>query len=295
MHATNSIYPRCARSAVNRIAFSKYIFAMCVLLCADSLSPVAGFVPYSHPSTHITSGAGVLAKGNIIHSSCTTELHQSSTTGEEFDLRPANKKNTLSTLSENYKQLTTDHYLLMAFLQAGFLASGADMATQMMEGGNPIDFSHVAAMATVASTFSGAINAVWLRQLEQAFPGKANKEVATKTLIHAVILASIINSAYLVGVPLFSTYFSSHHGTLHLLPLNIATVFKGWNFDEFLTLTKLEVAMFIPYNTLAFKFVPPQVRPLTHATISATFNVAVSAITLGYFDSWCERVISTIS
>jgi len=284
MREANSIYPRCPRSAVNMITFSKYMLSLCILSCAGSLSHVAGFAPYSHPSTHLTSGAGVLTKGNTVHSSCTIKLNQSSTTGEEFDMRPVNKKNTLSTLSDNYKQLTTDHYLLMAFLQAGFLASGADIATQTMES-NPIDFSHVAAMATVASTFSGAINAVWLRQLEQAFPGKANKEVATKTLIHAVILASIINSAYLVGVPLFSTCFSSHNGILHLLPLDIATVFKGWNFDEFLTLTKLEVAMFIPYNTLAFKFVPPQVRPLTHATISATFNVAVSAITLGYFDS----------
>ena len=43
-----------------------------------------------------------------------------------------------------------------------------------------------------------------------------------------------------------------------------------------------------------FKFVPPQVRPLTHAAISATFNVAVSAVTLGFFDTWCERAIHLI-
>ena len=55
---------------------------------------------------------------------------------------------------------------------------------------------------------------------------------------------------------------------------------------EFITLTKLEVCMFIPYNTLAFSFVPPRVRPLTHAMVSATFNVAVSAVTLGYWDAW---------
>ena len=47
----------------------------------------------------------------------------------------------------------------------------------------------------------------------------------------------------------------------------------------------------VPYNTIAFKFVPPQVRPLTHATVSATFNVAVSAVTLGYFDTWCDRAV----
>ena len=47
--------------------------------------------------------------------------------------------------------------------------------------------------------------------------------------------------------------------------------------------------MFIPYNALAFKLVPPQVRPLTHAMVSATFNIAVSAVTLGYWATWCDR------
>ena len=61
---------------------------------------------------------------------------------------------------------------------------------------------------------------------------------------------------------------------------------EGWTVPEFITLTKLEVCMFIPYNTLAFSFVPPRVRPLTHAMVSATFNVAVSAVTLGYWDAW---------
>ena len=44
-------------------------------------------------------------------------------------------------------------------------------------------------------------------------------------------------------------------------------------------------------DAIAFKFVPPRVRPLTHAMVSATFNVAVSAITLGYWDVWCQRVL----
>jgi len=272
---------------------SRYIFIVCVVSWIGSVSPVAGFVSYSQPYTHVSSSSADLTRKNIALSSCDIVLNQSSRVSE-YDLTSGSKESTSSTLSEKYSQLTTDHYLLMAFLQAAFLASGADIATQTMQGANPIDFSHVAAMATVASTFSGAINAVWLRQLEQAFPGTATKEVATKTLIHAVILASIINSAYLVGVPLFSTCFSSYNGVFLLPHMDMVTIFKGWNLDEFLTLTKLEVAMFIPYNTIAFKFVPPQIRPLTHASISATFNVAVSAITLGYFNTWCDKVFDII-
>jgi hypothetical protein len=180
----------------------------------------------------------------------------------------------------------------MAFFQAGCLASLADMATQFMESGS-IEYGHVAAMASVASTMSGAMNAFWLRQLEEAFPGTGTKEVASKTMIHAVILASIINSAYLVGVPLFHDYFFT--GTFELPPVDPEVIFQGWSTEEFFTLTKLEILMFIPYNTLAFKFVPPSIRPLTHASISATFNIAVSAITLGYFNVWCERAMSTFS
>lgn len=195
----------------------------------------------------------------------------------------------LSTISSKYKQLTTDYYLPMAFLQAGVLASSADMATQTMEHTGPIDFTHVAAMAAVASTMSGAANAVWLKQLESEFPGTGVKEVATKTMIHAVIIASIINSAYLVFVPMFTEYGFSPAA----FDLNV--IMSNWSWEEFIILTKLEILMFIPYNTVAFKFIPPSIRPLTHATISATFNIAVSAVTLGYFDVWCQRALNVVN
>jgi len=192
----------------------------------------------------------------------------------------------LARFSEAYRQRQKDCYLQMAFLQAGVLASCADLATQTMEVG-AVDFGHVAAMATVAAAMSGAANAAWLRQLEGAFPGNGTREVAYKTLIHALIIASIINSAYLAFVPFLATFVYHDGGAVD--PSTI--LFSGWSLDEFVTLTKLEVLMFIPYNTLAFKFVPPAVRPLTHAAISATFNVAVSAVTLGYFDRWCENAV----
>eukprot|EP00966_Prymnesium_polylepis_P243672 5634783-Prymnesium_polylepis.2 len=76
------------------------------------------------------------------------------------------------------------------------------MATQLMESGaaNP---GHVAAMATVAATMSGAANAVWLRQLEAAFPGTGGREVAAKTLIHAIVIGALgaaLEGASLEGV-----------------------------------------------------------------------------------------------
>ena len=88
----------------------------------------------------------------------------------------------LSLLSDRYSQLTKDHYFACAITQAGFLTSCADVITQTMEGAaGGLDLAHVAAMATVASSMSGGANAVWLRQLEDAFPGKGTQAVATKS------------------------------------------------------------------------------------------------------------------
>jgi hypothetical protein len=269
-------------------------------------------------SLHYGSGAlsTTTYKSNArSHRKFVRALNQSTRVGDSGDISSAASSNTeedgdllknfselpkqsggpLKAFSEGYSRLTSEHYLLMAFLQAGFLASVADVTTQTLEGASPLDMGHVAAMATVASTMSGVMNAVWLRQLEQAFPGTKTREVATKTLIHAILLASIINSAYLVGVPLFTEYTYNGSGGLSLPPMDPSILSGGWTLDEFIILTKLEVMMFIPYNTLAFKFIPPQVRPLTHAAVSAIFNIAISAVTLGYFDIWCERAMALIS
>eukprot|EP00978_Attheya_sp_CCMP212_P006754 scaffold15648_cov53-Attheya_sp.AAC.1 len=267
------------------------------------LVPISAFVPtalFHQPKSFITQETNTPTA--IGQSSKSVDYDYDFTTSDTVpENTPPNNYNNndplFTQLSEGYSRLTKDHYLLMAFCQAGFLASAADVATQTMEGGGShaiIDFGHVAAMAMVASTMSGAMNAVWLKQLEQAFPGKAPKEVAAKTLIHAVILASIINSAYLVGVPLFTDCISAATTYSVSMPnlMNPSVMFEGWHFDEFVTLTKLEVMMFIPYNTLAFTFVPPSIRPLTHATISATFNIAVSAVTLGCFGTWCDNAMS---
>ena len=215
-----------------------------------------------------------------------------------------------------YEALTREHYYEAAFVQAATLASCADVATQTLQR-VPVDYAHVAAMATVAATMSGAVNAMWLRQLEERWPGREFTEVATKTIIHAVILASIINSAYLAGVPHIAALYGDAYAELGLTaskaaPLaDAATVFRqalaslwpatvasptgasvsgGWDLDAFKTLTVLELGMFVPYNALAFTFVPPSVRPLTHAAVSATFNVCVSAVTLGYFDQWVHAL-----
>eukprot|EP00554_Chaetoceros_debilis_P011215 CAMPEP_0194110678 /NCGR_PEP_ID=MMETSP0150-20130528/9868_1 /TAXON_ID=122233 /ORGANISM="Chaetoceros debilis, Strain MM31A-1" /LENGTH=372 /DNA_ID=CAMNT_0038799917 /DNA_START=254 /DNA_END=1369 /DNA_ORIENTATION=- len=193
----------------------------------------------------------------------------------------------LARISSWYKSLTKNHYHAMAFFQAGVIASTADIITQCLDGQchlATLNYAHIAAMATVASIMGGYMNAVWLRQLEEYMPGTSVEMVAGKTFIHVLIPASIINAAYLLFVPILT---SNLYGMLNFSKLfNVNTILMGWKWDEFVTLTKLEMIMFVPYNILAFKFIPPNVRPLTHAIIGAMFNIGVSAVTLGYYDSW---------
>jgi len=265
---------------------------MKLLLTSVLVGISAAYVPSPSFSQHLKSVGHISTADFQLHVATTrrTPIPSLETVAPAKDIAKSSSegRNFLAQFSENYQQLQKNNYLQMAFLQAMVLASCADMATQSMEAPS-IDFAHVAAMATVASTMSGAVNAMFLKQLENAFPGTETKEVFCKTMIHATIIATIINSAYLAFVPL-TTYLYHGGGALDL-----SIITSGWSMDEFITLMKIEVLMFIPYNTLAFKFVPISVRPLTHAGISATFNVAVSAVTLGYFDKWCENAMHLLA
>ncbi len=127
-------------------------------------------------------------------------------------------------LGARYQQLVKDHYVPMACLQAAILAGGADVATQTLEHAQALDWSHVGAMSTVASTMSGGANAIWLRMLEEQYPGRETDAIIKKTMIHAVILASIINSAYLAGVPALTDIYSSG--------LPITEGVEGWTLPD---------------------------------------------------------------
>ena len=189
------------------------------------------------------------------------------------------------TMTFAYARLTRQHYIPCAIVQAGVMTCLADITTQSMEGVAALDFGHVAAMVTIASTLSGGFNAACIRHLEHRFPGGANAEVAMKTLLHYCFVATFINSVWLAGVPVLTAYY----GAGHLPQPELGALLSGWTPEGFSRLMALEFAMFVPYNGVAFKYVPPRIRPLTATLLSATFTIAVSAITLGYFDDVCSR------
>eukprot|EP00548_Thalassiothrix_antarctica_P009249 CAMPEP_0194156766 /NCGR_PEP_ID=MMETSP0152-20130528/69471_1 /TAXON_ID=1049557 /ORGANISM="Thalassiothrix antarctica, Strain L6-D1" /LENGTH=169 /DNA_ID=CAMNT_0038864675 /DNA_START=241 /DNA_END=753 /DNA_ORIENTATION=+ len=157
-----------------------------------------------------------------------------------------------------------------------------------MEGADPIDYAHVLALLSVGAFASGWFNALLLRRIEQLYPGSGTKEVITKAIISTLPLGGAINAMYLIGVPLLKTTIFAQDGEARLPPLDVDVIFQGWTVEKFITLTKIECIMFLPYHSLAFKLIHPQWRPIAQAIMAGLFSVAVSAVTLGYFNIWID-------
>ena len=177
-------------------------------------------------------------------------------------------------LAEIYRRASKEHHIELAAAQSGLLGAGADAVSQMMHQ-LPVDSAHVMAMAVLAAILSGACNAYWLRSLEAAVPGSSSRAVLTKTVLDFCIAGVLANSAYLVGVPAVTALFGGSS-------FADALATHGWTVDGFRDVMLLEALTFGPYNLCAFKMVPPRLRPLSAATVSAACTIALSGVTLGF-------------
>lgn len=172
-----------------------------------------------------------------------------------------------------YQELldSSEHaYVLIAAAQSCVLGATADAASQNMLW-HHVDYSHVGAMALLAACLSGGLNAVWLRHLEQRVPGQSSRAVLTKTAADYCIAGVIANSMYLIGIPLLTAAFAGD---------GIGALLDGWTPENFRAVMLLEACTFAPYNLCAFRLVPPDMRPLAAAAVSATCTVVLSGITL---------------
>lgn len=171
-----------------------------------------------------------------------------------------------------------DGYVLTAGIQSAMLSSVSDSISQMMHGLS-VDVAHVAAMATIAFTLSGSLNAIWLRNLEDRIPGGDVAAIATKTACDFLFCATWFNSAYLGLVPVLTALYSGS-------PPSEALALWGWTAADFQAAMMLEASTFSPYNMFAFRVVPADLRPLTSAMLSATCTIVMSGLTLGYGVNW---------
>jgi len=169
--------------------------------------------------------------------------------------------------------LSADSYVMIAGAQACCLASAADAASQAVLLG-AVDFHHTAAMGTLAFTVSGSLNALWLDFLEEKTPGASIQACASKTACDFACCATLFNSAYLGLVPVLTALYAG-------AAFDEAWTLFGWTKAGFQSAMMLEAITFMPYNMIAFRAVPPRLRPLSSALLSATCAIVVSGLTLG--------------
>ncbi|XP_060220222.1 mpv17-like protein isoform X3 [Meriones unguiculatus] len=85
-------------------------------------------------------------------------------------------------------------------LYAGLFSAG-DALQQQLRGG-PADWRQTRRVATLAVTFHGNFNYVWLRLLERALPGRAPRTVLAKLLCDQTVGGPIALSAFYVAMSL---------------------------------------------------------------------------------------------
>lgn len=82
-------------------------------------------------------------------------------------------------------------------LYAGLFSAG-DALQQRLRGG-PADWRQTLRVATLAVTFHGNFNYVWLRLLERALPGRAPRTILAKVLCDQTVGGPVALSAFYVG------------------------------------------------------------------------------------------------
>lgn len=161
-------------------------------------------------------------------------------------------------------------YLSTLFVQAGILGGVSDAISQTIDG-VPVNGAHVVAMALSASVLGGIFDTIWLQTIEREVPGTNIAAVLTKTVADFVIAGSLVNSAYLLGVPILTAALSG-------MPLP-HPLFEGWTLDQFSSAMRTEAFTYTPYDLFAFRLIPPEFRPITMAVVSAINTIILSGIT----------------
>ena len=191
-------------------------------------------------------------------------------------------------LSAVYQNALSTHYYETTCLQAGVLGSIGDVLAQALERpaatetkkACSLDWQRTLRTGMLGVVIGGLGDAMWLRYLEEpglfepilrAFDGHGvtldadSLLVVIKTTLDAFVWAPIANSLYLVLTPLSEG--TDLAGIVHSLD------------DNFLPVMQSEWSVFLPYNLVAFAFLPPFIRPFTTGLVSMFFSTYLSWIT----------------
>jgi len=190
-------------------------------------------------------------------------------------------------VASSYLNALSDHYYLTTCLQAGVLGSIGDVLAQALDKDGPaysFDWQRNLRTATLGVGIGGLGDAMWLRYIDEpglfapilhafdlfgAGHGVALDDdsllVVIKTTLDAFVWAPIANSLYLVLTPLSEG----------VDPMSVLDSLE----ENFLPVMQSEWSVFLPYNLVAFAFLPSFIRPFTTGFVSMLFSTYLSWIT----------------
>jgi len=192
--------------------------------------------------------------------------------------------------ASSYLTALQDHYYPTTCLQALVLVSIGDVLAQYIEPSRAestscsLDWRRTLRTGMLGIVIGGLGDAMWLRYLEE--PGLCDPilravdsysvvhdftldadslVVVLKALLDAFVWAPIANTLYLVLTPLSEG-------------VDLASVSESLS-ENFLPVMQSELSVCLPYNLLAFAFVPPFMRPFATGLFSMFFSTYLSWIT----------------
>jgi hypothetical protein len=168
----------------------------------------------------------------------------------------------------SWREQSLQRPMQMAAAEASIMRIAGDMLAQGLSISHGLSAGirpeHTAAMGVVGFFFSGAGGYTWLHSLEGRFgAARSGSEVLRNCVLDYCCWAPVANCAYLfvvpalTGVPVAEAWLNTQH--------------------NFLPTMGVELAIFAPYNILAFSKIPLEVRPISSGIVSLLFTVAIAA------------------
>ena len=192
--------------------------------------------------------------------------------------------------ASSYLNAMQDHYYPTTCLQALVLVSIGDVLAQYIEPSRAnsttysLDWRRTLRTGMLGIVIGGLGDAMWLRYLEE--PGLSDpilRAVDSYSMVHEFTLDPdsllVVLKAFLdafVWAPIANTLY------LVLTPLSegvdLASVSESLS-ENFLPVMQSELSVCLPYNLLAFAFLPPFLRPFATGLFSMFFSTYLSWIT----------------
>ena len=119
--------------------------------------------------------------------------------------------------------------------------------------------------------FSGLVGSAWLALLESTLgSGTESRDIVRKAVCDFCIYAPVANSVYLVLVPLLAGAIEQH--AAFDMSSSLCHSLSTWQ-SNFGSAMQLEAQVFVPFNLVAFRLIPPALRPQAQACMSSACGV----------------------